>query len=161
MEGIDYRTFYSSPCGPIELCASSEGITSVLFVDSRQGSVNKNDLLSECIIQLDEYFSKERKLFSLPLDLRGTDFQKKVWDKLLDIPFGKTISYLQLATALGDKKSIRAVGGANGRNPISIIIPCHRVIGSNGDLVGYGGGMDKKKWLLEHEGVLVQQELFS
>jgi len=92
--------------------------------------------------------------------LHGTEFQKKVWNELLNIPFGKTISYLQLAKELGDVKLIRAVGGANGKNPVSIIVPCHRVIGSDGTLIGYGGGLDKKKWLLEFEGVLVQKELF-
>lgn len=95
------------------------------------------------------------------MDLQGTDFQKRVWNELLKIPYGKTISYMQLAINLGDKKSIRAAGTANGKNPVAIIVPCHRVIGSNGDLVGYGGGLDKKKWLLEHEGVWMHKELFT
>ena len=119
-----------------------------------------NEILEDCIKQLDEYFQSKRKIFSIPLELHGTEFQKKVWNELLNIPFGKTISYLQLAKELGDVKLIRAVGGANGKNPVSIIVPCHRVIGSDGTLIGYGGGLDKKKWLLEFEGVLVQKELF-
>ena len=154
------KTYYESPCGPMEICASDKGITSVLFVNKMLAKQQGSDVLTDCVIQLDEYFRKKRTVFAIPLDLRGTNFQRSVWDELLNIPFGKTISYLKLATTLGDKKSIRAVGGANGKNPVSIIIPCHRVIGANGDLVGYSGGMDKKRWLLAHEGSLVQQELF-
>ena len=161
MEELLYKTYYESPAGLIEIMANDTGVTSILFVRKRAGRSQNNEHTTECARQLHDYFNKERKTFSIPLDLQGTDFQKRVWNELLNIPFGKTISYLQLATILGDKKSIRAVGGANGRNPVSIIIPCHRVIGSNGDMVGYGGGLDKKKFLLELEGVLVQQELFS
>lgn len=160
MEASLDKTYFDSPCGLVEICSSEIGITSILFVDKRSEAKN-NVLLDNCIQQLDEYFNKKRKTFSIPLDLQGTDFQKRVWNELLNIPFGKTSSYLQLAIALGDKNAIRAVGGANGRNPVSIIVPCHRVIGSNGDLVGYSGGMDKKKWLLDHEGVFIQQELFA
>ena len=161
MEEPLFVTYLESPCGLLELGASEKGIASVLFVNKKRWKENSAGLLSDCVIQLDEYFSKKRKTFSVPLDLQGTDFQKRVWTELLKISFGKTISYMQLAINLGDKKCIRAAGTANGRNPVSIIVPCHRVIGSNGDLVGYGGGLDKKKWLLEHEGVLVQKELFS
>lgn len=159
MEDSLYKTYYDSPCGLLELEASDSGITSLLFVERKSAKTDKSKHLSACTRQLDEYFNKKRKDFSLPLDLQGTDFQKKVWNELLKIPFGKTISYMQLAINLGDKKCIRAAGTANGRNPVSIIVPCHRVIGSNGDLVGYGGGLDKKKWLLELEGILIQQEL--
>lgn len=160
MESSIYTTYYNSPCGPLEICAGNAGITSVYFVSKKSKKIYPNNILLDCVKQLDEYFKKKRKMFSVPLDLQGTEFQKRVWNELLNIPFGKTISYLQLAIRLGDKKIIRAVGGANGRNPVSVIVPCHRVIGANGDLVGYGGGLDKKKWLLEHEGVLIQQELF-
>jgi methylated-DNA-[protein]-cysteine S-methyltransferase len=161
MEPLLFKTYYESPCGLIEVCASDVGISSILFVNNKVGESIGSNIVSDCVTQLDEYFKKQRKIFSIPLDFQGTDFQKRVWTELLKIPFGKTISYLQLAIRLGDKKSIRAVGGANGKNPISIIVPCHRVIGTNGDLVGYSGGLDKKKWLLAHEGASVQQELFA
>ena len=161
MENSRYKTYYESPCGLIEILASDEGVTSVLFVKKRTGRSKNNEHTNLCTKQLHEYFNKDRKTFSISLDLVGTDFQKRVWMELLNIPFGNTITYLQHAINLGDRKCIRAAGTANGKNPISIIIPCHRVIGSNGDLVGYGGGLDKKKWLLEFEGVLIQQELFA
>ena len=161
MDGFSYKIYYESPAGLIEIMANDKGVTSILFVKKRPGRSENNEHTTECLKQLHDYFNKERKTFSVPLDLIGTDFQKRVWHELLNIPFGKTISYLQLAIRLGDKKCIRAAGTANGRNPVSIIVPCHRVIGSNGDLVGYGGGLDKKKFLLELEGVLVQQELFA
>ena len=160
MENSPYKSYYESPCGLIEILASDEGVTSVLFVKKRTGRSKNNEHTNLCTKQLQEYFNKDRKTFSVPLDLVGTDFQKRVWNELLNIPFGKTISYLQMAINLGNRKCIRAAGTANGKNPISIIIPCHRVIGSNGDLVGYGGGLAKKKWLLEFEGALIQQELF-
>ncbi len=160
MEKSPYKAYYGSPGGLMEICASNMGITSVTFVKNKSGKIHSSDLTSDCINQLDQYFCKKAKTFSLPLDLQGTDFQKRVWNELLNIPFGKTISYLQLAGKLGDKKSIRAVGGANGKNPVAIIVPCHRVIGANGNLVGYAGGLDKKKLLLRHEGVLIQKELF-
>ena len=161
MEESLYKTYYESPAGLIEIMANDTGVTSILFVKKRAGRSKNNPHTTECLKQLHDYFNKERKTFSVPLDLIGTDFQKRVWNELLNIPYGKTISYLQLAIRLGDKKCIRAAGTANGRNPLSIIVPCHRVIGSNGDLVGYGGGLDKKKFLLELEGVLIQQELFA
>ena len=156
MENSLYKSYYESPCCLIEILASDEGVTSVLFVKKRTGRGKNNEHTTLATKQLHEYFNKDRKTFSVPLDLHGTDFQKRVWMELLNIPFGKTISYLQMAVNLGDRKCIRAAGTANGKNPISIMIPCHRVIGSNGDLVGYGGGLDKKKWLLEFEGVLIQ-----
>lgn len=161
MEESLYKTYYESTAGLIEIMANDTGVTSILFVKKRAGRRKNNEHTTECLKQLHDYFNKERKTFSVPLDLIGTNFQKRVWNELLNIPYGKTISYLQLAVKLGDKKCIRAAGTANGRNPVSIIVPCHRVIGSNGDLVGYGGGLDKKKFLLEHEGVLIQQELFA
>lgn len=107
------------------------------------------------IAQLHEYFDRRRTVFDLPLAPVGTPFQQRVWTALLDIPHGVTISYGELATRLGDPKASRAVGLANGRNPISIVIPCHRVIGANGNLTGYGGGLDRKEWLLRHEGALL------
>jgi len=154
-------TYYKAPFGWMKIAASDIGIAELLFAGSPAKQKGENIFFSESIKQLDEYFNKKRTTFSVPLALQGTDFQKKVWNELLKIPFGETISYMQLAINLGDKKSIRAAGTANGKNPVAIIVPCHRVIGSNGDLVGYGGGLDKKKWLLEHEGVLVQKSLFA
>ncbi len=160
MDASLYKTYYESPAGLIEIQANGSGVTSVLFVKERSGRSKNNEHTTVCFNQLHEYFNRDRKIFSVPLDLQGTDFQKRVWKELLNIPYGTTISYLQMAINLGDRKCIRAAGTANGKNPVSIIVPCHRVIGSNGDLVGYGGGLDKKKWLLEHEGVLIQKELF-
>ncbi len=157
---IQYNNYYDSPLGVIELTATDHGVSSLYFVEKKLKDISFNKVLSDCIKQLEEYFNKKRKEFSLPLDMQGTEFQKRVWSELLNIPFGKMISYLQLSKRLGDEKSIRAVGGANGKNPISIIVPCHRVIGSNETLVGYGGCLDKKKWLLEFEGAIAQKELF-
>lgn len=108
--------------------------------------------VNECIKQLDEYFSGERKIFHIDVILKGTEFQRKVWNALKDIPYGVTVSYAVIAEKIGNKKAVRAVGNANNKNPMSIIIPCHRVIGSDGSLTGYGGGLWRKKWLLEHEG---------
>jgi methylated-DNA-[protein]-cysteine S-methyltransferase len=108
-------------------------------------------VLRETARQLDEYFSAGRRSFDLPLEFRGTDFQRRVWSALLAIPYGETRSYLDIASALGNAAAVRAVGAANGRNPISIIAPCHRVIGASGDLTGFGGGLDAKAWLLAHE----------
>ena len=161
MKDAPYISYYKSPLGWIEITASPIGITSVLFVSNKSQKMLGSDLIDDCIVQLKEYFSKKRKSFTVSMDPQGTPFQIKVWKELLNIQFGKTVSYLDLAIALGDKNAIRAVGGANGKNPVSIIVPCHRVIGTNGDLVGYSGGMDKKKWLLGHEGVLRQKELFT
>jgi methylated-DNA-[protein]-cysteine S-methyltransferase len=113
-----------------------------------------NEMSSHYIIQLDEYFNNKREAFDLKLDLKGTDFQKKVWEELLKIPFGKTISYKDLSLKLGNVKAIRAVAAANGANPVSIIVPCHRVIGSDGSLTGYAGGLWRKRWLLDLEFII-------
>jgi methylated-DNA-[protein]-cysteine S-methyltransferase len=113
-------------------------------------------MLDAARTQLDEYFAGARLEFDLPLDAQGTPFQRRVWTALAEIPFGQTISYAELARRVGDVKAVRAVGAANGRNPIPIIVPCHRVIGANGSLVGFGGGLERKQWLLEHEGVLTE-----
>ena len=116
--------------------------------------------LKEAVLQLQDYFDGKRTTFTFPLNPSGTDFQKKVWDELLHIPFGKTCSYLDLSKKLGDVKAIRAVASANGKNPLWIVIPCHRVIGSDGSLTGYAGGLWRKKWLLEHENPVKQETLF-
>ena len=116
--------------------------------------------LKEAVLQLQDYFDGKRTTFTFPLNPSGTDFQKKVWDELLHIPFGKTCSYLDLSKKLGDVKAIRAVASANGKNPLWIVVPCHRVIGTDGSLTGYAGGLWRKKWLLEHENPTLQESLF-
>ena len=157
-------TYYQSPVGLLEIGADDGGITSLYFVDEKtKPSSKSNVLLKECVIQLEEYFNGIRKEFGLKLNPEGTDFQKRVLNELLKVPFGKTNSYLDLSKNLGDANAVRAVGNANGSNPISIIIPCHRIIGNNGKLVGYGGGLWRKEWLLNHEKSIVfgkQTQLF-
>lgn len=143
---------YNSPIGLVEITGTERSIASVYFADEKRGSgFSSNDYLENCALQLDEYFNGKRKEFDLQLEPEGTEFQKKVWNELLRIPFGITVSYLDLSRKLGDEKAIRAVANANGQNKIPIVIPCHRVIGSDGSLTGYGGGLWRKKWLLEHE----------
>jgi len=158
MEGVAY---YSSPVGELEIEADGNRIIAARFLKDSKQIESPTPVIQQCIEELDEYFFKGRKFFSVELDLRGTDFQKKIWNALLNIPFGRTVSYSDLALITGDLKSVRAVGLANGQNPIPIIVPCHRVLGKDGNLVGYGGGLDKKEWLLRHEGVMSKQtELF-
>jgi methylated-DNA-[protein]-cysteine S-methyltransferase len=146
------KAYYNSPIGVIEISESEEKIISVSFVEEG-GNSDSSDVLANALAQLDEYFSQQRTAFDLPLSPQGTEFQKRVWDELCTIPFGKTTSYLAIAKRLGDEKVIRAAASANGKNPIGIIIPCHRVIGSDGSLTGYAGGLWRKDWLLKHEGV--------
>ena len=158
MNGIAY---YLSPVGELAIESEGDKIIAAGFLRDSKQEESSTPVIQQCIDELNEYFYKGRKFFSIELDLRGTEFQRKVWNALLNIPFGKTISYSDVAMAIGDEKSVRAVGLANGQNPIPIIVPCHRVIGKDGNLVGYGGGLDKKQWLLRHEGVLSRQtELF-
>ncbi|QCX34813.1 methylated-DNA--[protein]-cysteine S-methyltransferase [Caloramator sp. E03] len=153
-----YKAYYMSKIGMIEVSGNEEGILSVSFIDiegvAETARENIHSSLINCIEQLDMYFKGNLKEFNIKLNIKGTEFQKKVWSELLKIPFGKTVSYLDIAKAIGNEKAVRAVGGANNKNKIAIIIPCHRVIGKNGELVGYGGGLDKKEWLLKHEGAL-------
>ena len=151
----------NTPLGKAKIEGSIEGISSIVVLDREiKNSQTIPGVLKECVIQLDEYFNGARQQFSLKLNPDGTEFQKKVWKELLNIPFGKTLSYLQLTKKLGGIKAIRAVANANGKNPIWIIIPCHRVIGLDGSLTGYSGGLHRKKWLLEHECPVKQQSLF-
>ena len=147
--------YYDSPIGLIEIGGTMEQITSLFFVEERREDSESNDLCEEAVRQLTEYFEGSRRTFDLPILLEGTEFQKQVWRRLMDIPFGQTISYGDLARAIGKPSAVRAVGAANGRNPISIVVPCHRVIGNNGGLTGYGGGLPRKEWLLRHEGGLL------
>jgi len=153
--------YFTSPIGTIEIKGNDNGISSVHFIDSeKKESTDNSENLQSCINQLKEYFKGNRSQFDLKLNPEGTEFQKRVWDKLLEIPFNTTVNYLQIANRLGDPKVIRAAASANGKNPISIIIPCHRVIGSDGSLTGYASGLHRKKWLLAHENPVKQQSLF-
>jgi methylated-DNA-[protein]-cysteine S-methyltransferase len=147
-----YRTYYESEIGVIEIAGTDEGVSSVRFV--RKKSIPDSPLpipVKDCVKQIDEYFKGRRKSFSLILDPEGTPFQKRVWDQLLQIPYAATKSYKDVARLIGNHKAVRAVGGANAKNLIGIIIPCHRVIAHDGTLGGYGGGLWRKKWLLRHE----------
>lgn len=153
--------YQDSPLGLLEICGEDGWITAVNFVGSEREEILPSAIVKQCAMQLEEYFIGKRKEFDLPLLPEGTEFQQKVWMQLQLIPFGETISYLALAKQLGDTKATRAVGMANGKNPISIIIPCHRVIGANGKLIGYGGGLWRKKWLLAHENPLELNDLFG
>ena len=150
-----YTTYYSSPVGLLKISGTEHYISEVSFFDKTQKPPGKNknmpQLLIQCIEQLIQYFQGERRVFELPIHQAGTAFLPGGWTELMTIPFGKTISYLELARKTGDTKATRAVASANGRNNVAIIVPCHRVIGSNKELVGYGGGLWRKKWLLEHE----------
>jgi methylated-DNA-[protein]-cysteine S-methyltransferase len=159
-----HTAYYYSPIGLIEITGNEDGLLSLYFKDEKiENSTKIHPSLKECVYQLDEYFNGIRKEFGLKLNLQGTEFQKKVWKQLEKIHFGKTKSYLQISKQIGDSNATRAVGKANGSNPISILIPCHRVIGSNGKLIGYGGGLWRKEWLLNHEKNITfgkQTELF-
>lgn len=155
-----HRAFLKSPIGYLEVTGSENGIQSLHFLDFRVRLQHVPVCLRTCILQLEEYFHGTRSAFDLRLDLHGSPFQLKVWNELLKIPYGTTITYLELARRIGNDKSLRAAGGANGHNPVSVIVPCHRVIGSNGRLVGYRGGLKRKKWLLEHEHAFSQRDLF-
>ena len=160
MEHYD-RAYVETPMGTAEIVGDNFGIVSISVIDDKiKPSTNIPESLLDCTMQLKEYFEGSRTEFTLNLNPKGTDFQKKVWEELLTIPFGGTTSYLKQTLALGNEKAIRAVAAANGKNPIWIIIPCHRVIGSNGSLTGYAGGLWRKKWLLEHENPSGQTSLF-
>ena len=142
----------NSPLGVTKIVGDDQGIASVTVLNSEE---KVTDIipqeLEDCVDQLKEYFQGERQQFNFQINPKGTEFQKRVWQKLLSIPFGKTTSYLELSKQLGDVKAIRAVANANGKNPLWIVVPCHRVIGSDGSLTGYAGGLQRKQWLLEHE----------
>ena len=150
MEHI-FKAYYNSPIGYIQILGNEHSIISLDFIGEINNDEKRNDLLNTCITELDEYFKGKRRSFSLNLLLNGTDFQKKVWNALINIPYGKTVSYKDIAKAIGNEKSARAVGNANNKNKIAIIVPCHRVIGSNGLLTGYAGGIWRKEWLINHE----------
>ena len=144
--------YFKSPIGYIEVVSSYTRILKSNFVRYKKAlSKNLPPIMIEAVEQLDSYFDGKLQVFNLDLDFLGTNFQLKVWNELQKIPFGHTITYTELAERIGNKNAIRAVGNANAKNPISIIIPCHRVIGSDGKLRGYGGGIEKKKWLIDFE----------
>jgi len=160
-------TYYQSPVGLIRIAGNEQFISEISFVDKiEKPPTDKKkqipQLVIQCVEELIQYFHGQRRSFDLPVSQVGSSFQQKVWNELAAIPFGKTISYLELSRRLGDSKAIRAAAAANGRNNVAIIIPCHRVIGSNNKLVGYAGGLWRKKWLLEHEAKLAHgvQTLF-
>jgi methylated-DNA-[protein]-cysteine S-methyltransferase len=157
-----YTAYYRSEIGTIEIVGTEQGIISVGFMEE-PGRVmpDFHKCLEPCIHQLDDYFHGKLKIFTLPLLIRGTSFQKKVWNALIEIPYGATQSYAEMARKIGHRNAYRAVGNANNQNNIAIIIPCHRVIGSNGRLTGYAGGIWRKEWLLAHERNFRTTSLFS
>lgn len=147
-----YQTYYKSPLGFIKIVGTQDSILRLDFVDEfQEGDGDLPFCVKECVKQITEYFQGKRKIFYLNLNPDGTKFQRLVWQQLEKIPFGKLISYSEIASIIGNPRACRAVGSANGQNPIAIIIPCHRVIGSDGSLTGYGGGLWRKEWLIQHE----------
>ncbi len=151
----------NTPLGVTKISGDEKGIASVTILNANETITDIiPEVLQDCACQLQEYFQGKRKSFSLKLNPKGSEFQNRVWAELQIIPFGKTVSYLELSKQLGDVKAIRAVANANGKNPLWIIVPCHRVIGSDGSLIGYAGGLHRKQWLLEHESPYKQQSLF-
>lgn len=153
--------YIKTPLGIATITGDENGIAKIAITDEGIVSEVIPLVLQEAVTQLQAYFEGQRTHFSFKLNPVGTEFQKKVWKGLCEIPFGKTMSYLELAKQLGDVKAIRAVASANGKNPLWIVVPCHRVIGTDGSLTGYAGGLWRKKWLLEHENPSTQQSLFE
>ena len=154
-------TYIQTPLGIAEIIGDENGVSSISVIDEGTISTVIPFELQNAVKQLNEYFSGNRTSFDFKLNPKGTEFQQKVWKGLLQIPFGKTRTYLEQSKILGDVKAIRAVASANGKNPLCIVVPCHRVIGSDGSLTGYAGGLWRKKWLLEHENPTAQQSLFG
>ncbi len=152
METAERLVFVRTPIGWLEIAEEEGAITRVEFTaQAAPKRARPSPVLEACRTQLEEYFAGRRRAFDVKLKPSGTAFQRAVWSELLKIPYGRTSTYARVAAAIGREQAVRAVGAANGRNPISIIIPCHRVIGSDGRLVGYGGGLWRKEWLLGHE----------
>ncbi|CAM3823839.1 MULTISPECIES: methylated-DNA--[protein]-cysteine S-methyltransferase [Flavobacterium] len=152
--------FINTPLGTAKIKGDENGVSVISIL--QEGEISKEIPLElkEAVSQLNDYFEGNRTQFTFEINPKGTDFQKKVWKALLEIPYGKTISYLDLSKQLGDVKAIRAVASANGKNPLWIVVPCHRVIGTDGSLTGYAGGLWRKKWLIDHENPVKQQSLF-
>lgn len=153
-------TFFKCQLGIVKIVGDASGISEISILDDGEVSDTIPKELEQAVIQLQQYFEGKRTHFDLKLNPKATDFQRSVWQELLNIPFGKTLSYMELSKKLGDLKAIRAVAAANGKNPLWIVIPCHRVIGTDGSLTGYAGGLWRKKWLLELENPTDQQSLF-
>lgn len=153
-------TFFKCPLGVVKIVGDANGISEINILDEGEVSDSIPNDLEQAVIQLQEYFEGKRTHFDLKLNPKGTDFQQSVWQELLNIPYGETLSYMELSKKIGDVKAIRAVAAANGKNPLWIVIPCHRVIGTDGSLTGYAGGLWRKKWLLELENPTNQQSLF-
>jgi O-6-methylguanine DNA methyltransferase len=153
------KAFVTSSIGVLQLEATENALVAIRFKESKpadaESTVSTNPVLDETVAQIDAFFQGQLTSFDLPLDPQGTEFQQSVWQALCKIPYGQTISYGQLAKRLGDPQKVRAVGSANGKNPIPVIIPCHRVVGADGTLVGYSGGISRKKALLRHEGAIL------
>jgi methylated-DNA-[protein]-cysteine S-methyltransferase len=152
--------YFKTPIGIASITGDENGIAVISVSDQGEVSAIIPAVLGDAVSELIDYFDGKRNDFSFKLNPTGTDFQQKVWKGLLEIPFGKTMSYLDLSKKIGDVKAVRAVASANGRNPLWIVVPCHRVIGTDGSLTGYAGGLWRKKWLLEHENPTNQQSLF-
>lgn len=152
--------YIQTPLGIAKISGDRQGISEISIADQGEVSAEIPLFLEQAVSEIVEYFSGKRRHFTFKLNPKGTEFQQKVWESLLKIPFGTTVSYLKLAQALGNPKAIRAVAAANGKNPLWIVVPCHRVIGSDGSLTGYAGGLGRKKWLLEFENPGQQQRLF-
>ena len=154
------EAIFHTPLGTVRLQGGPQGISSISIADREAVPETVPPELEQACCQLREYFEGKRTRFDFPIDLQGTAFQKTVWNALLEIPYGHTLSYMDLAKRLGDPRAIRAVAAANGQNPLWVVVPCHRVIGSDGSLTGYAGGLHRKKWLLNHESPNPQQSLF-
>ena len=167
--GTIYTTYFSSPAGLLRLKGTDEFVTELFFCDETEAAHQANasqeisPVLRQCMQELNEYFEGERKEFTVPVNQPGTTFQQAVWQQLLAIPYGTTISYLELSRRMGNVKAIRAAAASNGKNKIAVIVPCHRVIGSNRAMTGYAGGISRKIWLLQHEATFSNepQTLFS
>jgi len=155
------QAYLHTPLGIAEIIGDENGISKISVFDKKEIAIPETPIeLQEAVGQLNDYFLGKRSDFTFKLNPSGTEFQKKVWTALQQIPFGKTMSYQELSIQLGDVKAIRAVASANGKNPLWIVVPCHRVIGTDGSLTGYAGGLWRKKWLLDHENPVKQQSLF-
>ena len=155
-----HKTMIDSPVGPLGLVAHEDALIAVLWPEEREGRVRfdskpeaatRHPILDQAEQQLNEYFAGERRTFELPLDPHGTEFQRQVWWSLTEIPYGETSTYGKQAANIGRPRAVRAVGSANGRNPLSIVLPCHRIVGADGKLTGFAGGVETKRWLLDHE----------
>ena len=160
MEQEKQICYIRTPLGIAKITGDDNGISEISALNEGECSTKTPTILKEAVSQLQDYFEGKRTKFDLKINPKGTEFQQKVWQELMNIPFGKTINYLDLAKKLGDPKVIRAAASANGKNPLWIVVPCHRVIGTDGSLTGYAGGLWRKKWLLEHENPTNQQSLF-